>query len=125
MDFRQRLEQSRIQLVTGATSPDTDEPITSPYFATERGKNPICLDLRMANGSHVAIPYSYFTEIRFEAETGIEIQTTQKCIRITGRQLSTLYDHLVNYHVRYVQADFGSDAQDEGLYVSGISIEEV
>ncbi|WP_295795214.1 hypothetical protein [Mucilaginibacter sp.] len=124
MDFRQRLEQGRVQLVGGNNPPEPDEHVTSIYFATERGGSPACLDLRLQDGGRKAVPYSYVTEIQFDAEAGIEILTPQKHITITGRNLIALYESLVAYRVRYVVADMGNDMQEEGLFVSGIAIQE-
>lgn len=125
MDFRQRLEQSRVHLV-GANDPaDEKEPITCNYFASERGANPSCLDLRFADGNRIAFPYSFVTGISFDGDLGIEILTTQKCITIKGRNLMALYEALVAYRVRYVQADLGTDTQDDGLFVATISVEEL
>ncbi|MCO5946723.1 hypothetical protein [Mucilaginibacter flavidus] len=124
MDFRQRLEQSRVQLVGGTSEFDPDEHFTSLYFATERGSNPLCLDLRLPDGSRKAVPYSYFTEINFDADAGIEILTTQKRISVTGRNLKALYEHLITYRVRYVQANIGNDTEEDGLFVEEIRISE-
>jgi hypothetical protein len=125
MDFRQRLEQSRVQMVTSDASDEQEDQSACPYFAADRSKSPICLELRLPDGGRKAIPYAYFTEINFDADEGIEILTTQKRINITGRRLSRLFDYLVTYRVRYVQADVGNDIQEDGLFVEGILIEEL
>ncbi|EHQ29764.1 hypothetical protein [Mucilaginibacter paludis] len=125
MDFRQRLEQSKIHRISVNSSAEQEENIASPYFMTDRSKNPVCLELRLSDGSRKALPYTYFTEINFEVDMGIEVVTTQKRIRITGRNLMALYECLVTYRVRYVQADMGNDAQEDGLFVSGIGLEDL
>ena len=79
----------------------------------------------MKEGSRRALPYSYFTEINFDNETGIEIFTTTKRIKIVGRNLSKLFDYLVTYRVRYIQANIGNDQKEEGLFVKEILFEEL
>jgi len=112
-----------MQLVNGNTPAEPDEFVTCPYFATDRTKNPVCLELRLADGRRKALPYSYITGINFDADAGIEIITTLSRIAITGRNLASLFDHLVMYRVRYVQADMGQDAQEDGVFVEEILIE--
>jgi hypothetical protein len=125
MDFRQRLEQARMHLV-GETPPSVpEEHFTTPYFAGNRGNSPACLELRLQDGSRKAFPYAYITAINFEADAGIEVLTSQKSITITGRNLTSLYECLVTYRVRYVQADMGTDTQEDGLFVAQILIEEL
>lgn len=125
MDFRQRLEHSKVQLVNSNPVDEPDEPQTTTYFATNRANSPACLDLRLGDGSRKAVPYSHIVEISFAPEMGIEIRTTQKTIAITGRQLTALYEALVTYRVRYIQADVGNDAQEDGLFVGAISIHDM
>ncbi len=125
MDFRQRLEQSRIKPIGSDVPADTEENFVCPYFATDKTKSPACLELRLSGGNHKAIPYSYFTEINFEADAGIEILTTQKRICIVGRNLGRLFDYLVMYRVKFVQANIGNDTEEDGLFVKEILVEEV
>ncbi|RKR84198.1 hypothetical protein BDD43_4425 [Mucilaginibacter gracilis] len=123
MDFRQRLEQSRVQLAGNIPATEPDEDWTCAYYGIERGNSPVCLDLRLPDGSRKAFPYSYFTAMHFDVDTGIEIQTNQKRIVITGRNLTKLFEQLITYRVRYVQADVGNDTQDDGLFVAAILID--
>lgn len=126
MDFRTRLEQGKQGHTNNTLSPEPDDSFCSDYFAVERVKSlPVCLDLRLSNGAHKALPYSYFTEMNFSTETGIEIFTSGKRIKITGRNLSKLFDYLVAYRVRYIQANVGNDQPENGLFVKEIIIEEM
>ena len=130
MDFRQRLEQNRERPaerpITGDSANEPQDDLRSEYFGTDNARNlPACLDLRLPNGSRKALPYSYFTEINFDSETGIEIFTNTKKINITGRNLTKLFDYLVTYRVRYIQANIGNDTQEEGLFVEEILVEDV
>ncbi len=125
MDFRQRLEQSRVRPANAEPPAEKDEHYACPYFATDRGKSPACLELRLPDGIRRAVPYAFFTEIIFDIDAGIEILTTQKRITITGRQLAKLYDYLVAYRVRFIQVHTGTDAEaEDGVFVYGILIEE-
>lgn len=123
MDFRQRLKQSRHANGANATE-GPEAQLDCAYFAIDRSKNPVCLDLRLPNGARMAIPYSYVTEIRFDAEKGIEIMTQQKRVCILGRQLAKLYEHLLSFKVRFIQSHIGMDMEEDGLIVREILIEE-
>jgi len=122
MDFRQRLEQSRMQASSGEIPADEEERYECPFFAIERGRIPMCLELRLSEGVYKALPYSYVMEMTFDVDLGIEIVTAQKRIRITGRDLRKLFDYLVAYRVRYVEANSGIDSED-GLFIKEILIE--
>jgi len=123
MDFRQRLEQSRNRPVSNDVPAGPDTDISSPYFATDRTGIPTCLDLRFSDGSRKAIPYAYLIEIGYNADKGVEIRTTTKCISIQGRNLSILYDHLLAYRVRYIQANIGNAGDEDEVFVKTILIE--
>lgn len=124
MDFRQRLEQSRSK-PANSEAEQPEELLSHTYFAADRAGSPLCLDLRLRNGSRKAIPYSYLSEMSYDAEKGIEILTSTKRITITGRNLSTLYDYLITYRLRFVQANIGNDTQEDGPFVDEIRVEEI
>ena len=129
MNFRDRLEQSREKLGNNTETilaAEMEEGYACEYFATDNIKSlPACLDLRLPTGNRKAVPYSLFAEINFDLENGIEITTSTKTIKITGRDLFKLYDFLVAYRVRYIQAKVGADMEDEGLLVKEILIDEI
>ena len=125
MDFRQRLEQNRTIPVDSERPAEPEDYFTCPYFATDRTQSPACLELRLRDGLRKALPYSYFTEMNFDSEAGIEILTGSKKIKITGRNLAKLFDYLVTYRVRFVQVNTGHDPQEDGLFVKGIMVEEL
>lgn len=125
MDFRQRLEQSRTRPASGEATAETDENFVSQYFAADRGTNPVCLDLRLKGGVRKALPYVFITEINYDIDKGIEVLTAGKCITIVGRNLTKLFDHLIMYRVRYIQANIGSDSDENGLFVKEIIFEEM
>jgi len=129
MNYRDRIEQSRERVGNNTESilaAELDEGYACEYFATDNIKSlPACLDLRLPNGNRKGVPYSLIAEINFDLESGIEITTNTKNIKITGRDLFKLYDFLVAYRVRYIQAKVGSDLEDDGLMVNEINIEEL
>ena len=125
MDFRQRLEQNKTQCAGSNTATEPADNFGYRYFSTDRGNPVTCLDLRLRDGNRRAVPYSYFTEINFDADMGIEILTTRHRIGITGRNLMQLYDYLVTYRVRYVQANIGNDTGEDELFVKEIVIDEL
>jgi hypothetical protein len=134
MSFRDKVAQ-QIQEKTGnqadniATEPELDNIeafVSSTFFGVDNLRNsPSCLDLRLANGTFKALPYSYIIEINYDPSDGIEITTTTKKICITGRNLKLLYNYLVSYRIRYIQANIGNDLTEEKLlFVKDIVIEE-
>jgi hypothetical protein len=125
MDFRQRLEQSRVTLVADDTPCEEQNPFACPYFATDKSKSPACIEFRLPDGKRKALPYSYITEINYDADMGIEIFTNDKCVAIAGRNLMQLFDYLVAYRVRYVQTHQGNDFNEDGLFVKAIIIENL
>ncbi len=126
MDFRQRLEQNRAKSTDQDSTSDAEESIAFDYYAIDNIKSlPACLDFRLPQGKHKALPYAYFTEISFDNEVGIEILTNSKKVTIIGRDLLKLYDYLLNYRVRFIQTHVGGDPQETGLFVKEIRIEDI
>jgi len=123
MNYRERLAQSRMP-IPGERSAEPEDFVSCPYFATDKSRNPACLDLRFRNGERKAFPYAYFTQINFDAES-IEIRTARNKITITGRSLTRLYEYLVIYRVRYVQENIGIDTEEDGIFVKDILVEEL
>ena len=85
----------------------------SEFFGVDNIRNsPACLDLRLSDGKFKALPYSYIVEINFALSEGIEIITAMKKILISGRNLQLLYNYLVTFRVRYIQAQIGNDISE-------------
>lgn len=122
MDFRQRLEQSRITRDNEPARESENTP-TSDYFAVSSGASHACLDLRLADGKRIGLPYAYVNAIAFDPESGITLTTTREQVTITGRNLARLFDHLLSYRVRYIQANLGGDSQEDGVFVEEIRVE--
>lgn len=125
MDFRQRLEQNRHTSANSIAPAEPEEPVSHPYYGTITSHPANCLDLRLPRGVRRAFPYAFVTEISYDLDAGIDILTQRKKITIIGRNLSKLYDHLIAYRVRYIQANIGSDPDEDGLFVKEILIVEL
>jgi len=125
MNFKQRLDEYRPKAVNDESPALPEETPASNYYALDLMRPlPPCLDLRLADGTHRALPYAYFTEINFDSETGIEILTNSKRVAITGRNLTKLFDQLISFRVRYIQANVGADLNEDGLFVKDIIVEQ-
>ena len=127
MNFRDRIERTRENQGKVATANDNEqeESFNSDYFGIENLRNSLaCLDLRLADGNRKALPYSYIMEINFDASEGIEIISSGKQVKITGRDLGRLYDYLIVYRVRYIQENAGTDVNETGLFIKAIEINE-
>lgn len=94
MNFRERIEQSRERLNDPLAANDNELNETgfdSEFFGIDNIKSfPACIDLRLADGSRKAMPYSFITEINFDASDGIEITTTAKDHHHRPRPLQTI-----------------------------------
>jgi len=135
MSFRDKVAQQIQEKNAFQADPDNIEQTvnnveafeSSPFFGADNLRNsPSCLDLRLADGTFKALPYSYFIEVNYNPSEGIEIITTTRKIYLTGRNLKLLYNYLVAYRVRFIQANIGNDLTEEkALFVKCIKIEEV
>ena len=131
MYFREKYrERNRQRLAEFAANDNVEEfeklPV-SDFFKVERvRKMPPCLDLRMADGSFMAVPYSHFSQVSFNPSEGIEISlATEKKVLISGRNLHQLYEYLIAFRIRFIQANIGNDCADENvLFVEGIEIKD-
>ena len=119
------------RLKNNETDPSVSETfendVDTTFFGIEPNqKFPTALDLRFANGNCKAIPYTYISEIDFIPSEGIEITALGRKFRILGRNLKKLYDFILKYRVRFIQANIGEDLTEEkDLFVADIVIEEV
>jgi hypothetical protein len=111
--------------------PSISEPfendIDTIFFGIEPNqKFPTALDLRFSNGNCKAIPYTYISEIDFIPSESIDITASGRKFRIMGRNLKRIYDHLVKYRVRFIQANIGADlTEGDEPFVSSIDIENL
>lgn len=131
MSFREKyLERNRQRMAEMVANDNFEEheklPV-SDFFKVERvRKMPPCLDLRLADGSFVAVPYSLVSLISFDPSEGIEIVlATEKKVLISGRNLHLIYEYLSAFRIRFIQANIGNDYIDEdALFVEGIEVAE-
>lgn len=127
MSFRERIEQARQNLDSteqnGANDNEVEETVESDYFGVENIRNlPACLDLRFADGTRKAVPYSYILEIDYNPSGEIKIICSEKEICIKGRDLGKLYDYLVSYRVRFVAEGVGSNSQYNSINITSIEV---
>ncbi len=135
MSFRDKLaqkiqerEQNHSDLDSSTQTNEVVEAFEkSSFYGLENVRNSVyCIDLRLSNGSYKALPYSHLVEFSFSPSDGIEILTTTQKVKITGRNLLTLYHFLAAYRVKYIQANIGNDlTEQKALFVREIKIEEV
>lgn len=132
MDFRERVlgrnKQRLAELVANDNVDEQEKLPISDYFRVVRVRNsPACLDLHLADGSFVAVPYSLVSLISFDPSEGIEISlANEKNVIISGRNLDKIYKYLTNFRVRLIKANIGNDTSDEAItFVENIEIKEV
>ncbi|OLY95614.1 hypothetical protein SAMN05444008_13013 [Cnuella takakiae] len=106
--------------------PELELLTPSPFYKVENIRSvPACLELRLPNGTSKAIPYSYILEINHKPSEGIEVISTNKRIRIYGRNLKQLYLLMVAFRIRCIEANIGNDLTEENKpFVKEIAIED-
>ncbi|CAN5819525.1 hypothetical protein BH10BAC2_BH10BAC2_27080 [soil metagenome] len=134
MNFQDRVAQKQQERSSpGTTDLHNEAEINveqfehSHYFGIDQLRNhPSCIDLRLADGTFKALPYTYILEINYAPSEGIEIITTSKRVSIKGRNLKLLYHYLTAYRVKFIQANIGNDLEEEKLlFVRELKIEEI
>ncbi len=100
-----------------------------PYGS--RGQNrgeEVALDVRLQNGDAWGFSYSYLLAWRFHAEAGqIVLVFPAYEVKVNGRNLRSLYDLLLQRHVRWLQESGPQQAKfaEEGeAVITSIKIEE-
>ena len=128
MNFRERIDQGRQNQnrPEPANRNDQQEAFDFNFFGIGNIHDHIaCVDFRLADGSRKALTYSYVMGIDYDASEGIELHTAAKSVKIIGRDLAKLYDYLVMFRVKYIQANMGMDVGKSGLFVKDIVVTEV
>lgn len=106
-------------------SESQEETNSRAYGANRTGRQSIMLDIRTMEGARVAFSYSYLNRIFFDASGYIELSFSGYTVRIDGRNLTPVYDGLINHVVRYVREenlDLERDVKPEETFISGIEI---
>lgn len=94
-------------------------------FTGEAGGSPRMIDFVSKSGDRTALPYPYLVNIRLQGNTTIEIIFTETIVKIRGRRLGTLYQHLVAQTVRRIEESAsGFDADRQTSWVETISVEQ-
>lgn len=104
-----------------------DETDYRAYGANRTGRQAIMLDVRTLEGVRLALSYSYLNSIFFDASGVIVLSFGSHNIRIEGRNLTPVYDGLINHVVRYVRqenAEIERDVPDTETFISLIEINE-
>lgn len=128
MSFKERIERNRERLnnpeKAANDNNEYERSFNSDFYGIESIRNmPPFFILRLASGKRKAMPYSSIVDIDFDPEEGIMIiETTNKNITITGRNLEQLLDYLAFNRVRYIQANIGADTTEEGIFIKEIAI---
>ena len=78
---------------------------------------PAMLVLQMKNGNQKALMYSYLKEIDFDPSEGIVLQYVSHRVNLRGRNLSALFDRLVEHRVTAVREIEEATVTDEAATV--------
>ncbi len=100
-----------------AANNDDRQPVAESYVAM--------LDLVLAGGNHVALPYTTLLKIEFDPSTSITLSFPADTVEICGRNLDNLYKALSQHRVPSIQAvgersgEWGGD-DDQSIVVTSI-----
>lgn len=86
------------------------------------GDSPSMLELRLATGNRVGLPYAWLSEVTYDPSTGITLAyTTGAGVTITGRRLGPVYAALVAQQAVYVRE---ADPPTAELLADGVPVVE-
>lgn len=84
---------------------------------------PAMLVLRLKTGNQKALMYSYLKEIDFDPSEGIVLQYVSHRVTIRGRNLSAVFDRLVEHRITWVhEVDDSSGMDETATVISGIEV---
>lgn len=84
----------------------------------------VMVDFRVRTGDSIALPYSYLTEAKFNASSGILLRFVGHDVRIAGRNLRALFDSLREHKVTWIRETQEGSVADERPEVISIGIQE-
>ena len=132
MNFVERLQQKETERQNSIEANDNvgaemqEDAVSSDFFGTDSLRNlPPNIVYHLKEGRKRALPYFSVLDIIHNSPDEIEIVMTTKKVKITGRNLGLLFDHLARFRVRYIKVHNGTDGGVDGdLFVKDILIED-
>lgn len=92
------------------------------YYGISKPKPlPICINLELSDNRKFVIPYSNITEVTYDIEVGIVINTAYKQYQISGRKLDELFDYMQLFRVEYIKEHSGADIGEKGIFIGSIN----
>lgn len=100
--------------------------VMEPFGLAGEGEAPLpMLDFRGHNGTSFALPYSQLQSIAYDPMEGVSLEFREHKIRLHGRNLRPLYDHLLLHRVTFVQEeDFDATPETE-TFIDRIIVERM
>lgn len=89
---------------------ENDEVRDAFQDAGARARDTPCLDIREKNGKRSGGPYAYLSWSEMDGDT-ITLEWPDREVKITGRNLATLYERILGHRVQYIQE--GTSAEDD------------
>lgn len=114
---------------SGLPEPKADEEqldcIPAMYRALAQG-TALMLDLVLADGNHVGLPYTYLSAVNLDASVGIVLEYPDRTVTITGRNLRPVYRGILSHTaLRLAVAESVMMDTEEGQpLITGITIEK-
>ena len=113
-----------------APSPDRwilePKNVMQPFGLAAEGEAPLpMLDFRGHNGTSFALPYSQLQAIAYDPTEGVSLEFREHKIRLHGRNLRPLYDHLLLHQVAFVQEEDFDATPETDTFIDRIIVERV
>ena len=98
--------------------------VMQPYGLADDGRAPLpMLDFRGHNGTSFALPYAQLQAIAYDPTDGIFLEFREHKIRLHGRNLRPLYDHLLAHRVTFVQEEDFDATPETATFIDRIVVE--
>lgn len=109
---------SAVERLLGKTPPRHEPEVEAFREAFEddgddpkaRGRAPVMLDVRKANGDRHAMSYAYLTQVDFEPGDRMKLHFAGQVVQLQGRRLLPLYERLRDHRQPALQE--GTDAEE-------------
>lgn len=93
-------------------------------FGAEAGRSPRMIDFVLKNGDRKALPYAYLVRADLTGGEALEVTFTECVVRIRGRNLGPLYQHVIAQSAQRVEeSGTGFDDDRQQSWVEAIAVE--
>ena len=100
------------------------------YLSWNKGVQPKCLRVELADGTSFVLPYQHLVYVRFEPGTDdtITVAIARREVKITGknlRELALAFQKLSVDWVRELPARYAASATHDSVHIASIAVTEI